>query len=44
MFTENEIDYYMAEFQKIGVTEESVMKDILNYLYSWATVAYEVLN
>lgn len=44
MFTENELSNYKTKFQEIGITDEETMKNILNYLYTLATVAYEILN
>ena len=44
MFKEHELNDYKAELQKIGITENDMMNDVLNELYTLATVVYEIIN
>ena len=40
MFTEDEVNEYDKEFCKIGLTDVAEQKKILEFLYTFGTIAY----
>ena len=44
MFTEDELREFDKDFCKIGLTDEAERKKILEFLYTYGTIAYNIIS
>lgn len=42
MFTEDEVREYNKLFGNIGLTDETTQKKVLEFLYTFGTIAYKI--